>query len=199
MKKIAYTISLLLTFLLAISSCSSDENKDSVYSPNNTITNAEGNIKFQLFNEKGEETTMFRESENIRFSLILENSANSDLVLKKEFVGGDLLLDQDFFCVYKENGERVGVPWSGMFCDESLQQEWTFPSHSVWQINCFWYLSGTTTTSHPLCKGAGVGEDWPHLSKGNYYVSFTIWYNSAIGESSPLMKEQKYIIHFTIL
>ena len=192
-------ISLLFVLLLAGCGSSDDDNF-----PSNDITqNAEGNISFQLLNTKMESCTVFEENENILFDLKIENNLDGDFVIKRDFKGGDLILNHHFFCVYKENGEEVDVPWSSYFCEDILKDEWIYPSHASWHILLPWYMSFQNTciedySPFPFCKGADEGRDWPILKKGKYYVKFSVAYNRAFKRQYEDIAEQTFIIHFKI-
>lgn len=179
--------------------CSNDDETVQQIVPIDVAVNEEGNIKFSLQNIKMDESIVFQENENIIFDVAITNDTNEDFILKKNFIGGDLGLDEGFFCVYREDGTKVGVPWSGMFCDESMQDEWRIKPSAIWHIRCPWYMSTTEHASFPLCKGGVSSFDWPHLTKGKYYTMFTIQYKHPFGSPSSKQKKQSYIIHFTII
>ena len=201
MKKNNFIFGFLLFagLLFSVVSCSSDDNVVKIDEKGNDVfTNDEDNITFCLYNKDMQKTVSFKEGENIIFDLTIYNNTDATWTIKRDFNGGDLVLDENFFCVYRENGERIGVPWSGMFCEESNQQEWSYSPHSVLHLKCSWYMDFSIATTHPLCKGADAGEDWLKLSKGSYYTKFTISYNTSIGQSTPVMKKQEFLIHFKI-
>ena len=202
MKKYFLIFALMLMAMglsFTVVSCSSDDTYMYDGNQQDILTNNEGNIKFRLLNQDGVETTVFKKGENIIFDLSIENNTDVNWTLVYGFKGGDIVLGEDFFCVYKANGEYIGVPWSGMFCEESLQQEWIYLPHSIVHIKCPWYMDSSIWIGNPLCKGTVSGEDWPVLSEGSYYTAFSITYNKNLGLLSPDMKEQKFIIHFEII
>ena len=174
---------LFLVMTVAVMSCSDDEE---------SVDFGDIKLNFSLLNEEGEETAIFKEGENVCFDLEIVNNGNSDFVYCLNFDGGDLVLDRDFFCVYTEKGNRIGTPWTGMFCEMSLQKEWHIPAKATHHIRCSWLGSSVFTTTHPLCKF----ETSPHLAQGVYKTVFDVKYHA----SSNLTKlvNKKFNIKFRI-
>ena len=167
-----------------VSSCSSEDDDD------NNSSDVE--LNFSLLNENGKESTIFKEGENVCFDLEIVNNGNSDFVYCLNFDGGDLVLDNDFFCVYTEKGERIGTPWTGMFCEMSLQKEWHIPAKTTHHVRCSWLSSSVFTNTHPLCKF----EESPSLSQGVYKVAFDVKYRTSSNAKKLINK--KFNIKFAV-
>lgn len=217
-KKVLRVLPLGLLFLVAgLASCNNDRETDSTLensygegmvnslddrnkAPNdwtNAVSNEEGNIIFKLCDATLNPKLSFRKGENVVFDLVIENTSDNDLVLKRDFEGGDIILDSSCFCVYNEDGEIVGVPWTGVFCEESLQDTWYYPAHTIKHITCDWNQEWVGT-SHPFCNGYDGEERRPCLPEGNYTVRFNVIYNTNIGKESYNYKNKEYIVCFKI-
>jgi hypothetical protein len=187
----------LLFFTCGIISCNNDDFSDE---PNDVISDENGDmvLKFSLLNVDGNETTSFKKKENIIFDLAIENRSNKDFIYHRNFEGdSDYSLDSDFFCVKTEKGKKVGVPWSGMFCEFSLQNDFTIPAGTTRHVTCSWLLQDDIRTTHPLCKGEDsfTPSNQP-LSKGNYYTSFVVKYRAYHNDEN--LTEKKFTINFSV-
>ena len=197
-KRLFLYLPLLLALMIGSVGCSKDDCSENEGESSDVLTNEESNITFSLCDEAMTLKTSFREGENIVFVLSINNTSDSNLTIKRDFEGGDLILDSHFFCVYNAKGEIVGVPWTGVFCEESGQDTWYYPAHSTHNITCDWNQEWIGL-SHPFCDGYDMDMRRPSLSKGDYSVRFTIKYNSNVGKEPKKMKSQEYIVHFKIV
>ena len=199
MKKLVFLLSSLL-IAMTFAACSNGSLVDDPEQPNqhqdgNPINNSgedpdeetEGDsddirLHFTLLNDSGDKTNIFSEDENIIFDLEIENKSQKDFVYSYNFEGNsDLVLDKDFFCVYTEKGGKIGHPWTGMFCEFSMQKEWVIAAGETYHIRCPWMFTSNYNATHPLCKG---DENIQKLSEGSYYTSFSVTYNKLPNEKS---------------
>lgn len=187
MRKILFFAVALFLMGMVVAACSSEED---VVDMNEEY----GDIKlnFSLLNENGEETTIFKEGECVCFDLEIINNSNSDFVYCLNFDGGDLVLDNDFFCVYTEKGERIGTPWTGMFCEMSLQKKWHIPAKTTHHVRCSWLGSSVFTITHPLCKF----EESPHLAPGVYKTAFDVKYRAS--SNATKLIDKKFNVKFRV-
>ena len=110
---------LLLAGCALLSSCSSDDDVSAIYHIK---------VDFQLKNSDGIECYDFKEGENVIFDLIITNNSDRDI-----FYGpnADIIFGNDLFCVYSDDGNSLGLPWTGMYCEYTGQQSFIIPSASV--------------------------------------------------------------------
>ena len=171
MKKISVIIAALAMSMVVIS-CS-DDDEDGVCV----------DVTFALQNEAGQESFCFKDGDAIIFDLLIANNSSHPVIYAcsdtSGGIFGDFRIGEDLFQVYDAQGNLIGKPWESMFCEETLQKEWTIPANSVYHIRHPWYnLSETVDESvrptHPLCLFNR--QLVPVLNKGNYYTSFTIQY-----------------------
>lgn len=185
---------------MAMAACSTDEEPILAYTADDIRTNAEGPVRLslRLLNEDMQEATVFKVGKNFVFDFTIENLSDADFLRKKTKEDSDLILDGDFFCVYKENGERVDTPWNYWWWTAMEPSDWVYPPHSERHIRCQWYAREPFVSNgdNPVTKG--LDGEKPFLPKGKYYTKFTVVYNSTPGQDSPHMVEQEYIIHFKI-
>ena len=193
MKKLYYLLgTLLLTAALAACSSEYDDPPEPWGSHQSEISTSNSDdilMNFRLLNIHGDTATLFAGNDNIVFDLVIENKSKKDFVYSRNFEGkSNLVLDDDFFCVYTEKGERIGSPWTGMFCDFTLQKKWVIPAGTTYHIRCPWKWSPNIRTTHPLCKD---DNDNKKLSKGIYYTNFSVKYDNILGD-----KDNKIIKKF---
>ncbi len=163
MKKILFIFSMLLAMGLT-SACSTDNEKEK-----NT------DVSFTLLHENGNTSDIFDKNEVIVFSLSLKTSGNPEFT--KEFDGGDLIVDDNLFAVFNENGMKVGQP-------------------NMERIHMFIYETavGPYVLRYNWSKANGdIG-----LPPGNYYTRFTIKYNTEIGTEKRKFETKEYIVNFKI-
>lgn len=151
-KSLFFTIVAL--FMMALYGCSKDDDPDI-------------KVDFQLKNSDGIECYDFKEGENVIFDLIITNNSDRDI-----FYGpnADIIFCNDLFCVYSDDGNSLGLPWTGMFCEYTGQQSFIIPANTIKHILCPWNLCKEIYCSHPLCKG----EDKEKLPVGGYNSRFSI-------------------------
>ena len=199
-------IVVMLSFLLMIFSvgCSSEEDD---------VNDNEGIcLSFRLLNEKGEETTTFNKGENIFFDLEIVNNCDTTLVYTFErgndWVsengisknGADMLFplsNEDFFCVFDKDDNKIGIPYSGIYC---YGKYWSaVESHSSYHIRCPWKQTDeqvwpdvrpTDDVSFPCCKFSTMDD----LPAGEYYVSSTIMYRKKAND--PKAKFHTTVINY---
>lgn len=186
----------ILLAAFCMTSCGDD---DAIRGKKDVTVNEEGNIHFSLLNDDLKETRIFREGDNIVFDFSFENTSDFDLAINTDFDGGDLILDNDFFLVYKENGERVDTPYSGMFCEDILMPTWNFAPHTTYHIYCWWYPRAENLQWLNMWPTCGSGNNSPHLPKGRYYCKFSVQYNTNIGHEPAVMRKQDYVIYFKVI
>ncbi len=185
---ISCCLALMVSAATVLMGCSSsDDISDDINNSVDSSNDPEGNVvvNFTTQDETGMAKTTFKEGENIVFDLEIDNKSDIAFVYLRSFEeGSDLVLDRDFFCVYDISGNRIGTPWTGMFCEYSLQKEWIIEAHSKYHIRCPWLLSEACYPSHPLCKG----DDNRALPAGTYSISFNVSYNSLMGTKELVSK-----------
>ena len=173
---------MMLIIGISISSCSSsDDEEDKMI-----------NFQFQLCALQGTSTRVFNYGENVVFDLSIRNNSNNDITYGIK--DADIIFDQNLFCVYSKNGNTIGLPWTGMYCEYSGQQTFVIPANSVKRIRCAWNLCEEISPSHPLCKG----EDNILLPSGDYYTKFNIKYNKNIGSYQKQMITQEFKVEFNV-
>lgn len=188
---------LMAVAAMTVAGCSSED--DTTAYPD-SFTNIEQTMTFRLLDGNMKETNIFKEDENIVFDFVIENNSENVFSLKRNFDGGDIILSNDFFSVYTEKGEYVGVPWTGIFCEESLQDTWTYAPHTIWHITCSWYANNSYGySSHPFCGGHEGDTHRRFLVRGRYYAKFHVKYNANVGQQPATMKDHDFIIHFEIV
>ncbi|MBR1656285.1 MAG: hypothetical protein IJ698_07745 [Prevotella sp.] len=185
-RQFLFSALILFTMSMVMTACSSEEDAN--------VDEESGDIKLNLslLNENGKETTIFKEGECVCFDLEIVNNGNSDFVYCLGFDGGDLVLDNDFFCVYTEKGDRIGTPWTGMFCEMSLQKEWHISAKTTHHVRCSWLSSSIFTTTHPLCKF----EASPYLAPGVYKTTFDIKYRTS--SNATKLTNKKFNVKFRV-
>ena len=170
MKKISLMIAALVMSMVVIS-CS-DDHEDGVCV----------DVTFALLNEAGQESDCFKEGDAIIFDLLIANNSSHPVIYARSDtpggIFGDFRIGEDLFQVYDAQGNLIGKPWGSMFCEETLQKEWTIPANSVYHIKCPWLnrseWTDNLTISHPLCLFDR--EKVPVLEKGKYTTTFNIKY-----------------------
>lgn len=137
-------------------------------------TTLEG-LSFYLFHEDGGESLIFKTGDPLVFQLAFETSG--DPVLSQDLREGDLIADQDLFAIYRENGEKVGLP-------QRDRIELTAFETAVGPY-VFRYIWSTQ-------NGDAI------LEPGNYYTLFSIMYNANIGQSNKQMEKKDFKVNFII-
>ena len=119
-KSLFFTIVAL--FMMALYGCSKDDDPDI-------------KVDFQLKNSDGIECYDFKEGENVIFDLIITNNSDRDI-----FYGSnaDIIFGNDLFCVYSDDGNSLGLPWTGMYCEYTGQQSFIIPANTIKHILCPW-------------------------------------------------------------
>ena len=159
MKKCNLTY-VVLCLIACLCSCSSDDKEEKAI-----------DFELQLCTLQGTSTREFNYGENVVFDLSIRNNSNNDITYGIK--DADIIFDENLFCVYSKNGNTIGLPWTGMYCEYSGQQTFVIPANSVKRIRCAWNMCEDINPSHPLCKG----EDNILLPSGDYYTKFNIKYN----------------------
>ncbi len=198
--KLFFNLPMMVALMFGSVGCSSSDDGISNRQPADKLdvtSNIEGNIVFNLCDITMKPKMTFIEGENIVFDMAIENTSDKDFCLRRGFEGGDLILDDRFFCVYNEKGEPVGTPWTGVFCEDINIDVWYYPAHTTRHIICNWNYE-MIGSSHPFCDGYDNDNRRETLSAGNYYVMFNVKYNTNIGKTPQNYSEQKFIKHFTV-
>ncbi|MBQ6062056.1 MAG: hypothetical protein IJK87_00310 [Prevotella sp.] len=176
-------IVLALTLALCLTGCGSEEN----LSPTVDLT-------FRLLDSDGNEKTAFSEGEDIVFELAINNRSNSAMYYNNQFEGGDIAWGEDFFMVYREDGEVIGMPWNTMWCLLSLQKTFLVPERFV----ASWQGKPGIPLSYPLCLiNDGLPESKP-LPKRNYYTKFKVYYNANPERQSSATMVKECELHFVV-
>jgi hypothetical protein len=132
-------------------------------------------LSFYLFHEDGGESLIFKKGEPLVFQLAFETPGNP--VLSQDLKEGDLIADKDLFSIYRENGEKVGLP-------QRDRIELTTFETAVGPY-VFRYIWSTQ-------NGDVI------LESGNYYTQFSIMYNTYVGESGDQMEREDIKVNFII-
>lgn len=170
-------------------------------------------LSFRLLNERGEETTTFNKGENIFFDLEIVNNCDTTMVYTFEKGndwisengisknGPDMLFplsNEDFFCVFDKNDNKIGIPYSGIYCYGTY---WgTVESHSSYHVRCSWKVTEeelwhNDNVSFPCCKFSNLND----LPVGKYYVSSTIRYRKKANHRKSQFKTIVFNYQFTII
>ena len=205
---------------LAMSSCSSDDEDGSVahqdvYYDEESAKNDGISFSFRLKNEKGEDTTKFKLSENIFFDFAIINNCDTTMIYtgdktewKEDIInckvrenGADMLfpMDSEFLCVYSDDGKEIDVPYSSMFCEYVFPTYGTILSHSTHHIRCPWKETGQYNhgdVTYPLC---GPKIEQADLPAGKYYVSFSIKYREKANDPDSKFKTVIFKYPFEIV
>ena len=203
MKKVFVMMGILLSLGL-LCACSSDEE--------DIIDNGGIIMSFRLLNENGEETNSFKSGENIFFDMEIVNNCDTMMLFTAEYIneraaqfgirenGADLLFPlssiEDFFCVYSEDGKKIGIPYTGLYSDVPWMGIY---SHSTYHVRCNWKETEEFATrddvTYPLSKISAM----PDLPVGNYYVSFTIKYRTMANDPESKFRIKNFNYQFTVL
>ena len=166
MRKSYYYVVAAMFMTMSFSGCSSEEDD---------IDDKEGIcLSFRLLNER-----------------VVQSGVNKN--------GADLFLpssdDNIIFCVYDKDGKMIGVPYSGMFCNFSLQTWMTIDSHSTYHLRCKWKETGKyDDVTYPLCGCS----DLPDLPLGEYQVSFSIEYRKKANGPKSKFHTAAFNYKFTV-
>lgn len=203
MKKYLYF--LMSAVLIVMSAGCSSEGED--------INNTEGIITtFHLLNENGEETTTFKSGENIFFDLEIVNNCDTMMVFTSENQnniviqqgiskdGADLffpLSNEDLFSIYDKKGEKIGNPYTGLYCNTSFMK--VIEPHSNYHARCNWKETGEgfwqPDVTFPFCK-LGSMEDLP---VGEYYISFRIKCRNNAKDPKSQFKTLSFLYQFAVV
>ena len=188
---------ILYAFLLVVgvTACSNnlDESVDGdiLWSPDDDVI-----VECSIFDNEGENTTVFSKNENFIFDLCITNRSDNDLIYYEFFnEKSDLVLDKDLFCVYTEKGKRIGTPWT------QLLQEAIFyvngrriAAGTSYHIRCSAYeqydANGQALTTLPLWRDPEE-TPFPTLDKGDYYTSFVVKYKNDLRKEKLISKKLK--------
>ena len=89
----------------------------------------------------------------------------------------------------------IGVPYSGMFCNKSMQTWMTIDSHSTYHLRCKWKETGKyDDVTYPLCGCS----DLPDLPLGEYQVSFSIEYRKKANGPKSKFHTATFNYKFTV-
>lgn len=147
-------IFLLLLIPLGFVGCVDDENLGVYKSKFADIM-----VRFELQNERGETTNVFKQGENIVFRVVYENNGDKRFPLTNKML-------YPLFNVYTEEGTLIDKPWDSLM--DSFEMKYVFPKSS-YTVMCYW-LTPPAGINSPFKKEY---ERMP-LSKGNYYSAFDI-------------------------
>ena len=192
-------------FLLfaGFTACSNDIDNDSLiddiaWSPDDNVL-----IELSLLNDKGQKCSVFKEQDAILFDLNIDNRSIAEVCIVDGFGdGSNLFFDKNFFCIYTAKGERINVPWSGMFCEYILNNKLSISAGTSYHIECPWRYGnydniGRFTTSFPLCKSIdNEDSSCPTLQKGKYYTEFVVKFKSTL--TSNKLSEKKFHYNFKV-
>lgn len=146
-------------------------------------------ISFQLLNEIGEPSIIFKEGENFRFSFIISNFSEDDVRFSPSFI------DDDFFIVYRMeelgNFSPVSKPYQNIFCEFSLNQ-FVISPQSEYQFEIPWSPEENFCCP-PFCK---ITNNLP-LPVGIYRTSINRTIEFIIEEKLILLKYD-HLIEFEI-
>ncbi len=156
-------------------------------------------IEFCLLNKQGEPATVFNEGENFKFHLAITNNVQTDTAM---YIVSDFLRNPDLFRVFISNGDTVGKPLEGNFCNEISDginqmkrgEEWVM--ESPWtETRTFTGFYDPNTIRFLQCYFSGLNRQ--SLSKGRYYTKFTQQF--CLGRYLPHpQNEYKYTDTFTL-
>ena len=179
-KRLFFSLPLLLVLMLGNTGCSNDD-EDALI-----------DFKFQLCTIDGNNTNVFTYGDNVVFDLLITNNSDCDITYGPQ--DADIIFGEDLFYVYSKDSGGIGLPWTGMYCEYSLQRSFIIPANSAKHVYCTWNLSKEINTSHPLCKA----EDNANLPIGNYYTKFSVKYNNKIGSSQKRMITKEFQTEFKV-
>lgn len=198
------------TFLMAVAAmltlsftaCSGDMEESGIdidngkYGNDEKPANDEICCSFNLLNEKGEVSASFKKGDNIIFDFEIINNCSTPMICtleqwndrvakrKGSENGADMLFSKEepFLSIYNEKGECIGVPYSGMFCDYSMQCWLPIDAHTTRHVLCPWRIDWSNpvwSVTYPVC-GVDEKEDLP---VGKYRVTFKIMYRKKANET----------------
>ena len=198
MKKGLFCVYTLLLLMMAVGmsftvvSCSSDDDGEMI---NGDIIEAGDDIHFSfyLMDENKKVKNKFKKGENFYFNLIITNNSNSTLYGYPNHEQGDIILPPDLFCVYSEDGEKIDIPYTGMFCE--FRGMWcVIHPHDEINLYCPWGDSKTNDFAGPFCGLKHLSS----LSPGKYYVHFTILHKNYPDKNNYLLTKQEFKLNFEI-
>ena len=153
MKPSLFSLLFFVALLNMAFSCSDDEKND-----------LPGEVRYRLFNEKGEETTRFREGENVTFSLLLANRSEQRILL--------YAFDLSDFATVRSLGnspqetDLIGKPFEKFRCDYS-NAPLVLSSNNTWDIRISWVPK--PIESPLFCRLSNKAP----LPKGRYRTAFS--------------------------
>ena len=132
-------------------------------------------IVFCLLNEKGKPATTFKEGENFKFHLAIENNVKPD---KSMYIVSDFLRNPDLFLVYNSEGDSIGKPviWDGM---DKISDGYPIKKGDVWTLEFPWHEERGTEQPFDIDNAIRVlqhyfiGTSQPALPKGQYSTKIT--------------------------
>ena len=133
-----------------------------------------GWVSFNIIHEYGGESLEFETEEPLVFQLIYSLRGNP--ILSQDLKKGDLIADQNLFTIYREDGEKVGQPQLDRI-----------------DFSAFETAVGPYVFSYKWSTQNGDAK----LEPGNYYTQFTIMYNTNVGGSGH-MERNDYKVNFKI-
>ena len=171
MKKILLPSSLptlYFSMLLAIGLLSACSNDDETKEKGTDVT-------FSLLHENGSTSDSFDTNEAIVFSLSLKTRGNPEFT--KGFDSGDLIVDDNLFTIYNEDGTIVGQP---------NREQMDF------------YIYETTFGPYVLQYNWSKDNGDNELKPGRYYTRFSIRYNTAIWAKGNKFESKEFFVNFKV-
>lgn len=130
------------------------------------------NMSLSIFNSgKDKSKEWLNSNEPIIFQFIIRTSSN--LILASDLKSDDLIVGDDFFSVYTEDGKLLRAPQM-----ENLSIEVMETAKEVYVIRYLW--------------------DSMFFEKGNYYTEFNVRYNSTLGQKEKHYKTETFKKSFEI-
>lgn len=174
---------LMMSVLLAIGLFNACNKSDDVTDINNhsekeeagAITKNSGYmVKFQLQNKDGMECYNFKEGDNIIFRLEIKNDTDEDAILPPF----SEVLGLDVFCVYSQEGIKIGTPWDVIMT--SFRECEIIGPHSSVVFVCPWFDIPALyfeRTEHYYSEYFYKKDEKSPLPKGEYFSEFDIKLN----------------------
>lgn len=200
MKKYFFVFTLLLMAVgmpFTVVSCSSDDEQEQMKEMENREIIETGDVvrfSFCLLDKNGKPSNRFVEGDPFCFNLEITNNCDSPLY-GNSGDKGNLILGPDFFCVYSDNGQRIGVPYTGLYCQYRMYWCIVYPNETL-SLHCPWGEYGICDIVSGLFCGI---NNQGFLPSGKYYVSFSVFYHPNSNAKKTEMTEQKIKLNFEII
>lgn len=187
------TVILLFSFITA--GCRKDDIFELDIGDENAVIQHQVNgieFKFCLLNEEGEPATVFNEGENFTFQFSFRNLKKDTIIVTTEFIYNE------FFRVYQVSGDNLidkGKPWTGVWCDFSLNpQEFILTPNKMVTMQFPWILNVNSINFSPLCSNIKL----EHLDIGKYLTGFDLNFHYQLNGKENIINKLKFKINFEI-